>query len=49
MLLHRDLDRHVLVVLADTPDGLAEAVDSLFSGEFRRDLISDSVGLRNSS
>ena len=49
VLLHRDLDRHVLVVLADTPDGLAEAVDSLFSGEFRRDLISDSVGLRNSS
>ena len=39
----------MLVVLADTPDGLAEAVGSLFSGEFRKDLISNSVGLRNSS
>ncbi len=49
VILHRDQDRHVLVVLADTPDGLAEAVGSLFSGEFRKNLISNSVGLRNSS
>ena len=49
VILHRDQDRHVLVVLADTPDGLAEAVGGLFSGEFRKDLISNSVGLRNSS
>ena len=49
VILHKDQDRHVLVVLADTPDGLAEAVGSLFSGEFRKDLISNSVGLRNSS
>ena len=49
VVLHRDQGRHVLVVLADTPAGLAEAVGSLFSGEFRKDLISDSVGLRNSS
>ena len=49
VILHRDQDRHVLVVLADTPDGLAEAVGSLFSGEFRKDLISNSVGLRSSS
>ena len=49
VVLHRDQDRHVLVVLADTPDGLAEAVGGLFNGEFRKDLISDSVGLRSSS
>ena len=49
VVLHRDQNRHVLVVLADTPDGLAVAVGSLFSGEFRKDLISDSVGLRSSS
>ena len=49
VFLHRDQGRHVLILLADTPSGLAETVGSLLSGEFRKDLISDLVGLRNSS
>ena len=48
VLLHRDQDRYVLAALADTPDTLAKAVSSLFSGEFRDQLISDYLGLRNS-
>ena len=47
-LLHRDRDRHVLVVLADDPDVLAGAVRVLLSGDFRKDLVSDFVGMRNS-
>ena len=47
-LLHRDRDRYVLVALADTPDALTSAVDGLLSGEFRNDLVSDFVGMRNS-
>ena len=48
VLLHKDQDRYVLAALGDTPDTLAEAVSSLFSGEFRDQLISDYLGLRNS-
>ena len=47
-LLHRDQDRHVLVVLADTPDALTGAVDGLLSGNFRTDLVGDFVGMRKS-
>ena len=46
-MLHRSQDRYALVMLGDTPDDLAEAVDSLFSGEFRDTLVSDYMGLRN--
>ena len=48
VLLHKDQDRYVLAVLGDTTAALAEAVESLFSGEFRGQLISDYLGLRNS-
>ena len=47
-LLHRSQDRYALVMLSNTPGGLAEAVYSLFSGEFRDTLVSDNMGLRNS-
>jgi hypothetical protein len=47
-LLHRDQDRHVLVVLADTTDALAGAVGGLLSGDFRKDLVGDFVGMRKS-
>ena len=46
-LLHREQGRHVLVVLADTPDALEDAVQALFGGNFRQDLVSDLVGMRN--
>ena len=45
-MLHQDQDRHVLVVLADTPETLSGAVTGLLSGEFRNDLVSDFVGVR---
>ncbi len=48
VLLHRGQDRYALVILGHTPDDLAEAVDSLFSGEFRDALVSDYLGMRNS-
>ena len=44
-LLHRDLDRYVLVVLADKPAVLSEALGSLFSGTFRSQLVNDYLGL----
>ena len=47
-LLHRDGGRHVLVVLADGPDVLAAAVLDLLDGDFRNNLVSDFVGMRNS-
>ena len=48
ILLHRDQGRYVLVVLGETPVALTGAVSSLFSGEFRDELVSDYLGLRNS-
>ena len=45
-VLDRNQDRYVLVVLADTPETLTDAVNSLFVGEFRGDLVSDFVGVR---
>ncbi len=44
-LLHRDRDRYVLVVLADKPAVLSEALGSLFSGTFRSHLVNDYLGL----
>ena len=46
MVLDQSQDRDMLVVLADTPQTLAGAVASLFSGEFRGDLASDFVAIR---
>ena len=45
ILLHRDRDRYVLVVLADTPAVLSDALGNLFSGKFRNELVSDYLGL----
>ena len=45
-VLDRNQDRHVLVVLGDTPETLTDAVTRLFVGEFRGDLVSDFVGVR---
>lgn len=39
--LYRGQDRHVLIVLADTPDALRDGVSRLLKGEFRDDLVSD--------
>ena len=44
-LLHRDRDRYALVVLADKPAVLSEALGSLFSGAFRNQLVNDYLGL----
>lgn len=46
-LLQGAQDRQVLVILADTPQALNGTVESLFDGEFREDLVSDNLGLRN--
>ncbi len=48
ILLHRDGDRYVLVVLADTPAALSGAVGSLFNDTFRNDLVSNNLGLSKS-
>ena len=46
-LLHREGGRHVIVILADTPEVLSDAVDALLGGEFRWDLMNDFTGVRN--
>lgn len=38
--------RHALTVLADTPETLAAAVDSLLAGDFRGGLVGDFTGIR---
>jgi len=38
-------DRHILIVLADTFDNLADAMERLDSGEFRDVIVSDSMGI----
>ena len=48
ILLHRDRERYVLVVLADKDSVLTEALGSLFSGEFRSELVNDYLGLSKS-
>ena len=45
IVLDRGQDRHVLVVLANTPATLTATVTSLISGEFRDDLVNDFVGV----
>ena len=44
-LLHAGPSRHVLIILADTAEGVSEAVGSLLDGDFRNNLVSDSVSL----
>ena len=44
-VLDQNQDRYVLVILADTPETLTDAVTSLIVGEYRGDLVSDFVGV----
>ena len=44
-VLDSSQQRDVLVVLADTPEVLSEAVERLFNGEFRNELVSDFAGV----
>jgi hypothetical protein len=46
-MLDRDQDRYVLIVLADTPETLGGAATDLLLGNFRDNLVSDFVGVRN--
>ena len=46
IVLDRSQDRYVLVVLADTPETLTDAVASLIAGEFRGDLVSNFLGVQ---
>ena len=45
IVLDQNQDRYVLVILADTPETLTDAVTSLIVGEYRGDLVSDFVGV----
>ena len=45
VVLDRNQDRHVLIVLAHSPDTLYSAVAGLLSGEFRGNLVTDFVGV----
>ena len=45
-ILDQAQGRDMLLVLADDPTTLEEAVGRLISGEFRSDLVSDSIALR---
>ena len=45
IVLDRNQDRHVLVVLADSPGTLVGAIDRLLDGEFRGDLVTNFVGV----
>lgn len=40
-VLDRSSDRHILILLADTPETLGKAVGSLFDGNYRQDLVND--------
>ena len=44
-VLDREGDRHVLILLADTPTALSGAVSRLLSGGFRSDLVSEVIGV----
>ena len=44
-VLDRNQDRHVLIVLAHSPETLARAVNNLLTGEFRGDLVTDFVAV----
>ena len=45
IVLSQTQDRHVLVVLADSPEALNGAIDRLASGDFRAGLVNDFVGV----
>ena len=45
ILLDRSGDRDVLLILADTPDGLGETVNQLETGKFRNGLADDFAGV----
>ncbi len=45
LALYRAGEREVLIVLADTPEGLQEIVGQLESGDFRRGLVADYAGV----
>lgn len=45
MVLDRNQDRHVLIVLAHNTEALYGAVANLLTGEFRGDLVTDFVGV----
>ena len=45
-VLHREENRHVLVILGDTQEALSDAVNAVLSGRFRRELVNDLVGVR---
>ena len=45
VVLDRNQDRHVLIVLAHSPETLYSAVAGLLSGEFRGNLVTDFVGV----
>ncbi len=45
IVLDQNQDRYVLVILADTPETLTDAVTGLIVGEYRGDLVSDFVGV----
>lgn len=40
-VLDQSSDRHILILLADTPETLSKAVGSLFDGKYRQDLVND--------
>ena len=40
-VLDRTSDRHILILLADTPETLSKAVAGLFDGNYRQDLVND--------
>ncbi len=47
--LARTQDRYVLVILADAPETLSDAVEQLLTGDFRNSLVSDYAGVTTSS
>ena len=47
--LARTQDRYVLVILADAPETLSDAVEQLLTGDFRNSLVSDYAGVTSSS
>ena len=40
-VLDRSSGRHILILLADTPETLSKAVAGLFDGNYRQDLVND--------
>ena len=44
-VLDANRERHVLIILADTPENIDQAVAGLLEGDFRQDLVSDFVSV----